>query len=169
MRRFWVRVSHTSFRLLLIVHGGNIGAKTRYNLRVVETLVAARILARVLNLSPLLFAQNEKFTLREVFAAFLSSGEVKGQAEPSLNPEEIKVGLQKLLGEVERLRPQNLVRWDEGVQEVQEEVQGEQMGLTHEEMVQFSGLSPEEFQEVYLSWVEGQQRDSQQLRCTTGS
>lgn len=132
-----------------------VGAKTRYNLRVVETLVAARILARILGLNALLSSTNKKFTLREVLAAYLSSGEVKGQAEPSLTPEEVKAGLEKLLGEVERLRPVNLAGWEQGVKEVKEEIEGEQVGLTYDEMVKFSGLDKDEFYATYLSWVEG--------------
>ena len=51
------------------------GAKTRYNLRVVETLVAARVLARVLGLQDPLSAEGGKkrFTLREVLAAYVGS------------------------------------------------------------------------------------------------
>lgn len=135
-----------------------VGAKTRYNLRVVETLVAARVLARVLGLDALFAAEGgrKKFTLREVLAAFLGSGEVKGQASPSLGPEEVKAGLEKILGEVERLRPANLRRWEAGDSGVVEEGQGEeQLGLTYDEMVRFSGLEKDVFWEVYLSWVEG--------------
>lgn len=131
------------------------GAKTRYNLRVVETLVAARVLARVLGLAPLLAGANKKFTLREVLAAYLSSNEVKGAAEPALSPEQLTEGLEKLLGEVEKLRPRNLAAWKAGSEGVVEEEAGEQLGLTMEEMVAYSGLGAEAFTEVYLSWVEG--------------
>ncbi|EKM58730.1 uncharacterized protein PHACADRAFT_253225 [Phanerochaete carnosa HHB-10118-sp] len=135
-----------------------VGAKTRYNLRVVETLVAARVLARVLGLEPLLAAEDgkKKFTLREVLAAYVGSGEIRGRAAPSLNPEEVKVALEKILGEVERLRPENLRRWEKGEAGVVEEGQAEskQLGLTYDEMVQFSGLEKDTFWEVYLSWVE---------------
>ena len=93
-----------------------VGARTRYNLRVVETLVAARVLARVLGLDALVAAGGGrgKFTLREVLAAFVGSGEVKGKAAPSIAPEEVKAGLEKILGEVERLRSANLRRWEGG-------------------------------------------------------
>lgn len=134
-----------------------VGAKTRYNLRVVETLVAARVLARVLGLQDLLSAEGGKkrFTLREVLAAYVGSGEVRGKAEPSLSPEAVKAGLEKILGEVERLRPANLRRWEQGEAGIVEEGQDEQqLGLTFDEMVRASGLEKDVFWEVYLSWVE---------------
>ena len=144
------------------------GAKTRYNLRVVETLTAARVLARVLSLDTLFSPSypTKKFTLREVLSAYAVANEskpleTKGQAEPSLSPQETKVALEKLLGEVERLRPANLARWQSGAsgaEEIGEEREGEELGLTYDDMVRYSGLGDAEFREVYLSWVDGAYR-----------
>jgi hypothetical protein len=91
----------------------HLGAKTRYNLRVVETLVAARVLARLLGLASLLAPSypNKRFTLREVLAAHAASGEAKGAPSPSLAPGGVRAALERLVGEVERLRPGNLERW----------------------------------------------------------
>ena len=135
-----------------------VGARTRYNLRVVETLVAARTLACVLGLDALIAAEGgrRKFTLREALAALVGSGEVKGKAAPSLSPEEVKAGLERILGEVERLRPAGLRRWEAGEGGVVEESQGEEeLGLMYDEMVRASGLEMGVFWEVYLSWIEG--------------
>lgn len=52
----------------------------------------------------------------------------------------------------------NLTAWEQGVKEVREEADGEQVELTYDEMVKFSGLDKEEFYETYLSWVEGASR-----------
>lgn len=129
------------------------GAKTRYNLRVVETLVSARILARVLNLSLLSPGKNKKFTLREVLAAFLSVNEVKGTKEPMLAPEEVEAGLEKLLKEVGRLRG-SVLRGEREHSAEDADQAGEEEGLTMNEMVRFSGLEEKEFKDVYLSWVD---------------
>ena len=115
-----------------------LGAKTRYNLRVVETLVGARILARRLNV-PL--QPTERPTLREVLGRWLGYKESKG-VPTELDTDKLKAGLQKVLPEVEKLRPAG--RGD-----------GEELGLTMEEMIKESGLDEKTFHEVYLSWVEG--------------
>ena len=97
--------------------------QTRYNLRVVETLVAARVLVRALGFGAGAGAEGgrRKFTLREVLTAFVGSAEAKGQAAPRLAPEEVKAGLEKILGEVERLRPANLRLWEASERGVVEE------------------------------------------------
>ena len=115
-----------------------LGAKTRYNLRVVETLVGARILARRLNVS---LQPTERPTLREVLGRWLGYKESKG-VPTELDTDKLKAGLQKVLPEVEKLRPAG--RGD-----------GEELGLTMEEMIKESGLDEKTFHEVYLSWVEG--------------
>ena len=115
-----------------------LGAKTRYNLRVVETLVGARILARRLNV-PL--QPTERPTLREVLGRWLGYKEAKG-VPTELDTDKLKAGLQKVLPEVEKLRPAGLG-------------DDEELGLTMEEMIKESGLDEKTFHEVYLSWVEG--------------
>lgn len=127
------------------------GAKTRYNLRVVETLVAARILARVLELTPA--TTNPRFTLREVLSAYLHTKEVKGQATPALTPENLIIGLRRLLLECESIKPAELRKRFNVETSSEENV--EQLGLTMQEMITFSGLDEAEFNEVYLSWVDG--------------
>ena len=142
-----------------------LGAKTRYNLRVVETLVAARVLARVLGLDALLAGANAKFTLREVLGAYLASGEEKGAADPALAPEQLAAGLERMLGEVERLRPANLAAWAAGADALQPAEPGEELGLTYDEMVRFSGLDGGAFHETYLSWVEGTPSSARRTRA----
>ncbi|KAJ7832193.1 ribosomal protein S5 domain 2-type protein [Mycena leptocephala] len=90
-----------------------------YNLRVVETLVGARALARTLNIP---VGAREKITLREVVGRLVAEADVgKG-------------------GAVEQLKPPGST--------------DAEFGATMEEMVAMSGLSAEEFHEVYISWVE---------------
>ncbi|EPT05481.1 hypothetical protein FOMPIDRAFT_1021304 [Fomitopsis schrenkii] len=121
----------------LVVSDKAVGAKTRYNLRVVETLVGARILARHLGV-PL--QPTERPTLREVLGHWLGYKEAKG-TPTELDTDKLKTGLQKVLPEVEKLRPAGRGG-------------GEELGLTMEEMVKESGLDEKTFHEVYLSWVE---------------
>ncbi|KAL6301197.1 Galactokinase [Sparassis latifolia] len=119
----------------LVVSDKVVGAKTRYNLRVVETLVGARVLALRLGLS---LGPTERPTLREVFGRWLGIAETKG-GPSTLDVEALRAGLERILPEVEKLKPSRA----DG-----------QEGLTLEEMVQWSGLSPEQFHELYLSWVD---------------
>ncbi|KZT67489.1 Galactokinase [Daedalea quercina L-15889] len=121
----------------LVVSDKAVGAKTHYNLRVVETLVGARILARHLNV-PL--QATERPTLRQVLGRWLGYKEVKGQPT-ELDTDKLKAGLEKVLPELEKLRPAG--RGD-----------NEELGLTMEEMIRESGLDEAVFNEVYLSWVE---------------
>lgn len=109
-------------------------AKTGYNLRVVETLVAARILAKHLGID---VGPKEKITFREVVDRHIHRADGVGVSPPIL-----KEGLQKVLQELEVLKPKG-------------KPDGE-YGLTMEEMVLASGLTESHFNELYLSWVEGQ-------------
>ena len=59
------------------------------------------------------------------------------------SPEKVKAELLRFLPEIEKLRPS-----PEGRKE------GE-LGVTMKEMVEWSGLSEEQFHQVYLSWVDG--------------
>lgn len=131
----------------LVVSDKAVTAKTNYNLRVVETLVSARILARRLGIS---VGPKEKITLREVVGRLGGEG-VKGENELSL--EKLTEGLERLLVEVESLKPAR----EDG-----------QLGVTLEEMIELSGLSAEEFNDVYLSWVTGA-LDRLSLKAKTNS
>jgi hypothetical protein len=124
----------------LVVSDKVVHARTRYNLRVVETLVAARILARKLNIS---VGDREKVTLREVL------GRLVGE-DPSGVGMDLGVlmkALERMGKEVEVLKPES------------KSTDGEE-GTTLEEMIEWSGLSEEVFREVYLSWVDGSRTHS---------
>ena len=133
----------------LVVSDKVVGAKTRYNLRVVETLVAARVLAKQLNLtipeSPNGKGKGKPPTLREVLSAYI------GKEEP-VETEVLKEGLERILGEIEVLRAGNLR--GERVKSVNPGDEDEDEGVTLEEMIQASGLSEDEFKKIYLSWVD---------------
>ncbi|KAG8864935.1 galactokinase [Tulasnella sp. 330] len=111
-------------------------SKIHYNLRVVETLVAARVLARGLGVK---VGPREKVRLREVLARWAGEAD---EDTASVNEDEVigklKDALIKILPEVERV-----LGTEEG-----------KRGLTKAEMAQASGLSDAEFEDVYLSWVE---------------
>jgi len=120
----------------LVVSDKLVHARTRYNLRVVETLVAARVLARKLNIS---VGDREKVTLREVLGR--AAGEDAGGGE-DMDLGVLTEALERIAREVEVLKPQS------------KSGDGEE-GVTLEEMIEWSGLSEEVFKEVYLSWVDG--------------
>jgi galactokinase len=134
----------------LVVSNKAVGAKTQYNLRVVETLVGARVLARQLGVAldqdantHAAGTKRERITMREVLGRWLGVEEKKGgEREGGLSEEQMKEGLIRLLAtEVEKLKPVGAV-------------EDAEMGVTMEEMIQLSGLEKAEFDEVYLSWVE---------------
>ena len=100
----------------------------------VETLVAARVLGRLLNL-PL--TPTERPTLRVILSRWL------GTPEADLEKEDVKSAIERFLPEIEKLRPPR-----EGREPGEE-------GVTMKEMIELSGLTEEQFNEVYLSWVEG--------------
>ncbi|KAH7874755.1 galactokinase gal [Lentinula edodes] len=118
----------------LVVSDKAVTAKHNYNLRVVETLAAARILARHLELK---VGKTEKVTLREVV------GRLAGEVEEvgAMPVEWLLETLKRMEREIECLKPKKSS--GEG-----------QFGVTMEEMIEMSGMTAEEFKEVYLSWVE---------------
>ncbi|KAF5359765.1 hypothetical protein D9756_003587 [Leucocoprinus leucothites] len=134
----------------LVVSDKATTAKHRYNLRVVETLVGARVLAK--NLGVTLHdsaGKHEKVTYREVLGRLV--GEVQGSGSSGdMGVEALIVALKSVLTKLGCLLPK-------GVSElVVEGGAGQvQLGVTMEEMVEMSGLSRKAFEEVYLSWVEG--------------
>ena len=101
--------------------------KVHYNLRVVETLVGAKILARILGVKT---GDDERATYREVLQRWWGEKD---------SEETLKDEITALLdgGYLEKLKGK------------------EQLGLTLDEMMEMSGLSPEAFHKVFLSWVEG--------------
>ena len=118
----------------LVVADKVVSSKYRYNLRVVETLVAARILARRLRIS---VGKTEKVTLKQVVDRFL--GIPDGQV---VDPTTLKRGLEHIIVEADGLK--------------QGDDTDDDTGLTLEEMVELSGLTQKEFYKLYLSWVDGE-------------
>lgn len=118
----------------LVVADKALSAKHGYNLRVVETLVAARILANSLGFK---IGEKDRITLREVAGRF--AGEKLGEDIGAGLLEETLVALENKL---EVLKPN-------------QSVDGE-LGLTMTEMIEKSGLPRDVFHEVYLSWVESE-------------
>jgi len=122
----------------LVVSDKAVSAKTQYNLRVVETLVGARILARRLGVK---IGNTEKVTFREVLGRWIFWDEKELGKEVEVG--RLKDGLEKILVELEGLRPPP------------EKTTGGHLGVTLEEMITLSGLPEPEFHQLYLSWVEG--------------
>ncbi|KAF9463944.1 galactokinase gal [Collybia nuda] len=118
----------------LVVADKVVGAKRGYNLRVVETLVGARVLAKVLGID---IGEKEKITLREVVGRLV--GEKKGE---EMDVGDLRRVLERMGKEVEALKPKGRAAGDN------------ELGVTMDEMIDMSGLTPALFQEVYLSWVE---------------
>lgn len=118
----------------LVVSDKLVSAKFQYNLRVVETLVGARVLARGLGVE---VGPKEKITLREVLSKW--TGHNKDDESWEEDVDVLQNALEKIDSEVERILGAG---------------NGKQ-GLEFDEMVEVSGLGVEEFKDVYLSWVEG--------------
>ncbi|KAK6996517.1 ribosomal protein S5 domain 2-type protein, partial [Favolaschia claudopus] len=119
----------------LVVADKALTAPKNYNLRVVETLVGARILAQHLKLT---VGATEKITLREVLGRLVE--EVVGDGGDGLAEDTLMEALAKMGEAVEVLKPVGTTHAE--------------WGATKEEMVEMSGLSAEEFHKVYLSWVD---------------
>ncbi|KAH7913500.1 ribosomal protein S5 domain 2-type protein [Hygrophoropsis aurantiaca] len=116
----------------LVVSDKAVHAKTRYNLRVVETLAAARILAVRLGLH---VGPREKLTLRGVLARLMGENEDGDEVDEK----KLAEGLKRMATEVECLRPEGATS---------------ELGVTLETMVEWSGMGDEAFKDVYLSWVD---------------
>jgi galactokinase len=118
----------------LVVADKALTAKHGYNLRVVETLVAARILANSLGIK---IGEKDRITLREVAGKL--AREKDGE---EIGTEELENILVALENKLEVLKPNKSVHGE--------------LGFTMTEMIEKSGLSRDVFHEVYLSWVEGE-------------
>jgi galactokinase/N-acetylgalactosamine kinase len=127
-------------------------AKYRYNLRVVETLVGARILARALNVKLHDITDGsggkkyERVTYREVLGRLVSEPQGCG-SEGDMGVEALIVALKSVLKKLQCLLPAGVSENDLDA--------GKQVGVTMEQMIEMSGLSSKVFHDVYLSWVEG--------------
>ena len=115
----------------LVVSDKVVHSKTRYNLRVVETLAAARVLANKLGVA---IGKTERLTLREFLDRWMNVPE--GQAEDVAS---LKKGLIEVQGHLGLLR---LIDSDGS--------DGTEIGLTLDEMIGLSGLTAEEFKNVYF-------------------
>lgn len=124
----------------LVVSDKVVGARTRYNLRVVEILVGARVLARRLGVT---VGAREKIWPREVLGRWLGFKETKGDHTTELDTEKLKDGLKQILQKVDLLRPDS---------------KDGQEGVTLETMIEWSGLDEAAFKDLYLSWVDGMSR-----------
>ncbi|KAJ6561760.1 galactokinase gal [Mycena capillaripes] len=125
-----------SLHFPLMVSDKALTAKRGYNLRVVETLVGARALARTLGVS---VGPREKITYREVVGRLVAEEDV-GKGGAGMSTDALMDVLRRMEAAVEQLKPPG-------------STDGE-FGATREEMIVMSGLSAEEFHEVYMSWVE---------------
>lgn len=118
----------------LVVSDKVVHSRTRYNLRHFESLVSARVLAHKLGVE---VGPDEKITLREFLDRWL--GVEKGD---DISFEEFKNGLKNVEKKINVLK---LVDSDGS--------DGTQVGVTMDEMIALSGMSPEAFQKVFLSWA----------------
>ncbi|XP_006459627.1 hypothetical protein AGABI2DRAFT_65690 [Agaricus bisporus var. bisporus H97] len=126
----------------LVVADKVVTAKFRYNLRVVETLVGARILAHKLGVK---LDTMEKVTYREVLGRIVKEQQDCG-SDGDMGAGSLIVALKSIMRSLTHLLPKGVDANAEGDER--------QMGLTMEEMIEMSGLSQQTFHEVYLSWID---------------
>lgn len=108
-----------------------VTAKTNYNLRVVETMVAARILAKGLGVE---VSPEERVRLGEVLDRWIGGLKpVEGEEHQDSAISRLKDGLERIIPEAERI-----LGGDAG-----------ERGLTQSEMIAASGLDESAFQSVY--------------------
>ena len=117
----------------LVVSEKHITAKWQYNLRVVETLVGARILALKLGVDTK-NQRDEKLTYKEVLGRWWVKEKKGGKGE--LTEEELKEALKALIASsaLGELRGNDARGW------------------TMEEMIAATDLTKEEFEKVYLTF-----------------
>ena len=112
-------------------------SKIHYNLRVVETLVAARILANGLGVT---MGLKEKARLREVLARW--TGDEEEGLTDDVAAERLQAGIERILPEVERI-----LGSEDG-----------ERGLTMNDMILATGMTKNDFEDVYLDGPEGKIR-----------
>ncbi|KAG8929380.1 galactokinase [Tulasnella sp. 418] len=110
-------------------------AKYHYNLRVVETWVAARILARRLNID---VGDTEKIQLREVLSRWIGEDVASEDPHGESSVAQLKAGLEKMVSTVE-----SLLGSDKTAD-----------GYTLKDMIMATGLSEGAFKELFLSSFE---------------
>lgn len=142
---FWISSLTNIISSSLVVSNKAESARHQYNLRVVETLAAARVISNYLNLEvDSMDGEKTKrrlVTLREVIArksSFYRDEQDAWQEDVT----QLQEGLEDMLrGNVlDCLLPK---------------VEG-RTGVTLDEMISMSGMNKIEFTEVYLSWVDGE-------------
>ncbi|KAF9473802.1 galactokinase gal [Pholiota conissans] len=116
----------------LVVSDKVLTAKRGYNLRVVETLVGAYILAKSVGIQ---IGDKDKITYREVVGRF--AGETPGE---DMGSDALEKAITELEPKLDVLKPENS--------------ENGQLGVTMDEMIRMTGLTQEVFHEVYLSWVD---------------
>lgn len=110
-------------------------AKRQYNLRVMETLMGARILGKSLDI--LQGTREDKLQLRDIIG--LVAGESQG-AQGILTLAELERELENILPHVDRI--------------LGPDAEKRQKGFTVEEVIQASGMTQEAFKRVYLDYIE---------------
>ena len=123
----------------LTKHDLSAGAKKQYNLRVMETLIGARVLGRALGVIEDDGPDGvEKLQLRQIVGRF--AGEKKG-SDDVLGPDELERALERILSKVDEvLGPDESFR-----------TSGHAPGS---ELAELAGLSDEAFEKVFLSTIE---------------
>lgn len=145
----------------LVVADKAVLAPRHYNLRVLETLAAARALARAMQVpvdaDPAHYApglDKERITLREVLGRWVGLGfegldtsegliirETKGGRE-EVGPEGLMEGLREVKEGLELIRPKG-------------KKDGEELGVSWSEMIELTGLSEDVFKTVYKDQLNG--------------
>lgn len=145
-------------------------AKTHYNLRVLESAVAARVLAHRLGLSISnskgigMGGNEERVSLRGVLDALIYREFGHSNEESDADVERLRKGLERMIREVECLRP---IRGAEqpGKQPQSDEGQEQELGVNLDTMIEWTGMGRERFEDVYLNWLEGECSTLSSLCC----
>ncbi|KAN0066514.1 galactokinase [Thecaphora frezii] len=121
----------------LVVSDKKVTGPVNYNLRVVETRMAARALAKHLGLAAA--KQDECKTLRGVQEAYFAKADLKAEAEKNA---EVATTLEKYGTEAARLKAMELKV---------EEAFSKKAGLTRQEVEEVTGYNGAEFEQEFLS------------------
>jgi galactokinase len=113
------------------------GATKQYNLRVMETLIGARVLGRALGVIQDGEKGVEKLQLRQVVGRF--AGEQRDSSSV-ISPHELESALEKILREVDRI--------------LGPDAESRDVGHLPEGLASLTGLSDEAFERVFLSTIE---------------